>query len=222
MSKIEYVSNPATLVFVPHEGPPEGTSWKEYFKITSNAKDVWHALYQALDRVSDATSHEVRVVGQEIDQFESNIFSQSFDPQAILSLKRRLSMLEHSIEHLPSLAKQLQNFYQKKDDLTWKWRDLFDHCERSFRNVEYHRSHIGSTIELYWGHQSHKTNRQIRKLSTLASMAVPLTFWASFWGMNFEAIPFSNPNFFYGALAVMLVSSAVALWYLVRRGYWND
>ncbi|NBX93042.1 MAG: hypothetical protein EB078_08925 [Proteobacteria bacterium] len=62
----------------------------------------------------------------------------------------------------------------------------------------------------------------MKKLSTLASVAVPLTFWASFWGMNFEIIPFSNTSSFYGAIVLMIASAVFALWFLVRRGYWDD
>ncbi|NBX93041.1 MAG: hypothetical protein EB078_08920 [Proteobacteria bacterium] len=150
--ELQFIVLPSTLVFVPHEPPPEETIWKDFFKINDSAKDVWHMLYQALDRVSDVTGNEVKAIGVEINAFESKVFGEKFDPSSVLVLKRRLSEMEHAIEHLRSVPKQLQNFYQNKDDLTWKWRDLSDHCERAFRNVMYFRSQIGSTLDLYWGY----------------------------------------------------------------------
>ena len=121
-----------------------------------------------------------------------------------------------------NFTKQLQNLSNPKGDLKWKLRDLHDHCERITQSISLYRSQIATAIELYWGLQANKTNNQIKKLSLLASITVPLTFWASFWGMNFEFIPFADPNLFYAALAIMLTSVALAVWFLVKKGYWAD
>ncbi len=210
------------LIMVPHDPPPEGKTWKEYFKISESHKDVWHLLYQALDKCTDVTWSEVRRHFDEIDEFEEKIFTTECNPQSILSLKKHLLRIDYSIGHLASVSQQLQNFCQPKDDLNWKLRDLHDHCERIYRSIALYRSQIATTIELFWGYQSHKTNKHIKKLSVLASIAVPLTFWASFWGMNFEAIPFKSQSIFYLALGIMIASVLLSAWFLKSRGYWED
>ncbi len=220
--EIQFLIFKDNLLVVPHEPPPEGNSWAEYLKITNHQRDVWHLLYQALDKATDITWQELRALFNHVDEFEQEMFKKNFSPQALLLVKKQLNQIDFSIGHLSSVAKQLQNLCNPEGDLRWKLRDLFDHCERAYRSIALYRSQIATTIELFWGLQTNRTNKQIKKLSLLASIAVPLTFWASFWGMNFEFIPFSSPILFFVALALMAISVGATFWLLVRKGYWDD
>ncbi len=211
------------LISVPHDQAPDPkTSWKEYLRVADQQKDVWHMLYQALDRATDITWHDLQSLFARIDGYEQELFDREIDPRTLLALKKKLNQIDVSIGLLASVASQLTNLCKPKDDLAWKLRDLHDHCERISKNVGLYRSHIATVIELFWGLQSNRTNRQIKKLTLLASVAVPMTFWASFWGMNFEAIPFGSTTLFITALALMAVSIAFTTWLLVRKGYWSD
>ncbi len=211
------------LIAVPHDvAPGTKATWKEHLRVTDQQKDVWHMLYQALDRATDITWHDLQSLFGRIDGFEQDLFDREIDPRALLLLKKKLNQIDVSIGLLASVASQLTNLCNPKDDLTWKLRDLHDHCERISKNVGLYRNNIATIIELFWGLQSNRTNRQIKKLSLLASVAVPMTFWASFWGMNFEAIPFASTTLFITALTLMAVSIAFTTWLLIRKGYWSD
>lgn len=220
--EIQFLIFKDQLVVVPHDPPPEGRTWAEYLKISNHHRDVWHLLYQALDKATDITWQEIRILFSQVDEFEQEMFKKNFSPQTLLLVKKQLNQIDFSVGHLSSVAKQLQNLCNPENDLRWKLRDLFDHCERIYRSIALYRSEIATTIELFWGLQTNRTNKQIKKLSLIASIAVPLTFWASFWGMNFEFIPFSSPTFFFGAMTVMAISVGTTFWLLVRKGYWDD
>lgn len=220
--EMQFVIFPNMLLMVYHDQPPQFNTWKEYFKINDIEKDVWHMLYHALDRATDLTWTEIRRLFSQVEEFEEKIFNTDCNPQSLLSLKKHLIQADYSIGHLSSVAKQLQNFCQPKDDLKWKLRDLHDHCERIYSSISLYRSQVAATIELFWGHQTHKTNKHIKKITVLASIAVPMTFWASFWGMNFESIPFKSESLFVTALVVMFGSVAATAWFLRSRGYWED
>ncbi len=220
--EIQFLIFKDQLVAVPHEPPPEGKTWGEYLRVSNHHKDVWHLLYNALDSATDITWQEIRLLFSQVDEFEQEMFKKDFSPQNLLLVKKQLNQIDFSIGHLSSVAKQLQNLCNPKGDLNWKLRDLFDHCERTYRSIALYRSQIATTIELFWGLQANRTNKQIKKLSLLASISVPLTFWASFWGMNFEFIPFTSPNLFFVAIALMAASVGITFWLLVRKGYWSD
>ncbi|MEK6772935.1 MAG: CorA family divalent cation transporter [Bdellovibrionota bacterium] len=221
--EIQFIIFPDFILIVPHESPPNGQlTWKEYFKLQDSHQDVWHQLYHALDHATDITWNEVKNLFLKVDDFEEQIFQTGSDPQSILALKKHLIKVDYSMGHLTSVVTQLQDFSRSKTDLNWKLRDLHDHCERVFRSISLCRSQITATIELFWGYQSHKLNKHIKNLSLLASVAVPLTFWASFWGMNFEAIPFHSNQLFLLALFLMFGSVAFTAWFLKKQGYWND
>ncbi len=210
------------IICVPHDNPPQGSSWKDFLKIQENNKDVWHLLYQALDKATDLTWQEMRKVFLSIDSLEEDVFKTEMNTQSLLQFKKLLNQIDYSVGHLSSVVQQLQNFCNPTDDLNWKLRDLYDHCERFYRSISMYRSQIITTVDLYWGVQANRTNRQMKKLSLLASVALPLTFWASFWGMNFHFIPFDRIELFVFALGIMMLSVMITLWLLVKKGYWND
>jgi len=210
------------LIVVPHESPPQSANWHDYLRISDQHRDVWHMLYQALDRATDMTWVEIKKLMNQVDEFEQDLFKGEMNPQVILLVKKKLNEIDASIGHLASVTKQVVNLSKPTGDLIWKFRDLHDHCERLSRSIELYRAQIVTAIELCWGMQANRTNRQIKRLTLLASISVPLTFWASFWGMNFEFIPFSKPELFTFAMVMMGISVAITFWLLVRKGYWAD
>jgi magnesium transporter len=179
-------------------------------------------VYHVLDRATDVTWAEVRTVFGQIDDFEQRMFREECDPHFLMQLKKQLNQIDYSIGLLASVAEQIRNFCHSAGDLNWKLRDLHDHCERIDRSLALYRSQVTTTIELFWGHQANRTNRHIKKLTLLASISVPLTFWSSFWGMNFEVIPFSSGRLFAFAICAMAISVAVTFGILVKKGYWSD
>lgn len=220
--ELQFIIFSDKLICVPHEAPPAGGTWKDYLRINESTKDVWHLLYQALDHSADITWQEMLHIFSEIDAFESEILNAEIDTHSLLQFKKLLNRIDYSVGHLASVAKQVQNLCQPTGDLKWKFRDLYDHCERFTKSIDLYRSQISSSIDLYWGVQANRTNRQMKKLTLLASVAIPLTFWASFWGMNFEAIPFNKKELFFVALIVMALSVAGTLWLLIKQGLWKD
>lgn len=220
--EIQFLIFPDLLLFVAHEPPPRGISWKEFLRIHEESKDTPHFLYQALDRLTDISTSEARLLFQQIQNFEQNLFEGESDLGAILPTRKILSSIEMQMGHLSSIAAQLQNFFRPKDDLKWKFRDLQDHCERLYQSVVYHQTQIAAAFDLYWAVAAQKTNLQMKKLTLIASISVPLTFWASFWGMNFEAIPFRDDRFFALAVSVMIGSVILTYWFLRVKGYWSS
>ncbi len=213
---------PDALIVVPHEPPPEMKKWCEYLKVSEQHKDVWHMIYQTLDKLTDITFDEIRQLMNEVDQFEQDLFIKEINLQSILLVKKKLNEADASVGHLSSVANQLMNLCKPVDDLKWKLRDLYDHCERLSRNIALYRSQVVTVIDLYWGMQANRTNRQIKNLTMLASISMPLTFWSSFWGMNFDFIPFARSELFFVALGIMGLSISITSWLLVRKGYWSD
>lgn len=220
--EVQFLLFPDLLLFVPHEKPPKGQSWKDYLNILEQDRDLPHLLYHTLDRITDITSSEIRSLYQKIQNFEQKLIQGESEIAHIMPTKKKLAAAEMQLERLPSLTQQLQNFYHPKDNLKWKFRDLHDHCERLYQSIVFNQGQIASSIDLYWVVAAQKTNLQVKKLTLLASISMPLTFWASFFGMNFQAIPFDSPVFFAGAMCVMFGSVLALYFYLRYKGYWHS
>jgi Mg2+ and Co2+ transporter CorA len=139
----------------------------------------------------------------------------------LLKLKSELARAEFALSYLSSVVAQWQRFLNPKDDLRWRLRDLWDHSERIHHALIFHRTQIASAMEMYWGVTAKRTNDQIKKLTLIAAVSVPLGFWTSFWGMNFQVLPFDRPWAFGLALGVMALSLTAVVFFLRRRGYWE-
>jgi magnesium transporter len=179
-------------------------------------------LYQALDSATDQTWRDIKNLFSQIEIFEQKMFTKDVKPQSLLTIKKKLNQIDYAIGHLASVAKQLQNLCPIQGDMNWKLRDLHDHSVRINTSMAMYSSQITTTIELYWGLQANRSNTQIKQLTLLACISMPLTFWASFFGMNFSFIPFNEPKFFYGALGLMLISVLSTIGLLVKKGFWSD
>jgi magnesium transporter len=221
--ELQFLLFPDLILFVPHDKPPSHEAWKEFFRIQDDSKDVARTLYQILDRSMDVSMAEVRLLFSKIQHMEESIFEGGVnDLKSILPIRKQLAAIEMEMSHLPTISEHLQTFYHPKDDLKWKFRDLRDHCERLYQGVIFHETQIASLFELFWAVSAQKTNLQVKRLTMLASITVPMTFWASFWGMNFEAIPYNNPSVFYAAIALMVASALGTYFFLRLQGYWTD
>jgi magnesium transporter len=222
--ELQFLLFPEKIVFVPHDPPPDGSkTWKEYFHLSDDKlRDVPHALFQALDLSTDQSFLELQSLINKMDAFEQKLFKGTAEFKTILPIKKKLATLEMQMGPLPLLAQQIQNLLQVKNDLRWRFRDLRDHCERFHDSLTFQQTQLVSSVNLHWAMAAQRTNLQMKKLTLLASVSVPLTFWASFWGMNFEFIPYKNPYFFAAAMIVMLGTAIGTYLFLKYRGYWSD
>ncbi len=222
--ELQFLIFPDRILFVPHDVPPGGIpTWKDFFQLTDERmKDVATTIFLALDKATDISFVELRVFIGKIEAFEQKLLKGNTDLKTILPIKKKLASFELYMGHLPLISQQLQGTFQLKNDLRWRYRDLRDHCQRLHESVIFQQTQIISSFELHWAMAAQKTNLQIKKLTLLASISVPTTFWASFWGMNFQALPFDNPYFFAFAMFIMIATAVGTYFFLRYRGYWSD
>lgn len=222
--ELQFIIFPDKILFVPHDQPPGSLStWKEFFHLgDERTKEVAQALFYALDRATDLSFLDLRNLISKIENFEQKLFKGNTDLKSILPIKKKLASIGLHMGTLPLLSQQLQNLFPMKNDLRWKFRDLRDHCQRLHETVIFQQTQIISSFELHWAMAAQRTNLQIKKLTLLASISVPTTFWASFWGMNFQVLPFDQPWFFAFAMLLMLGTAAGTYFFLKRQGYWSD
>lgn len=220
--ELEFVVFPGTVLLVTSDAPPKGESWREYLQISTTHVDANHLLYQALDRAMDYSTQNVLPLFDAIDEFEDNLLSKTSDPRELLRLKRQLNQAEFALGYLSSVVGQWQRYLNPKDDLRWRLRDLWDHCERFHQAVVFHRMQIATAMDMYWGETARRTNDQIKKLTLIASFSVPLGFWTSFWGMNFTALPFDKPWAIPLALGLMALSAVFVYFILRKKGIWGQ
>lgn len=99
-------------------------------------------------------------------------------------------------------------------------RDTLDHTMQVVDVVESYREIAGSLVEVYLSMVGHRTNEVMRVLTVLASIFIPLTFFAGIYGMNFEHIPELHLRYGYYIFWAFSVVTAVTLLIVFRRLGW--
>jgi magnesium transporter len=218
--EFHFVIKPDALIMVSDHTPADHGTWREFLRLQPDGKDVHHLLYSVLDRIMDMSSASVRSFYGRLRHFEQQIFTEDLDPRSLLILKHQVAESAMDTINLPSVISQWIEYSKPKGDLKWKLRDILDHAERNNQSLQFYQSQIAAAMDSYWGWTSKLVNDQMRKLTLMAAVFVPLTFWTGFFGMNFQTMPFGQSWFFWGALALMF-SSVGVYWYVLRRkGYW--
>ena len=66
------------------------------------------------------------------------------------------------------------------------FRDVFDHFSRVAENIETYRDVVQNAIDAHLSVQANRMNETMKRLTLISTVMLPLTFVASFYGMNFS------------------------------------
>ncbi|HJV06995.1 MAG TPA: magnesium/cobalt transporter CorA [Chromobacteriaceae bacterium] len=99
-------------------------------------------------------------------------------------------------------------------------RDAYDHTMHVMESLEMSREMVGDMLDLYLSTQSHRLNIQMRVLTVITMIFMPLTLIAGIYGMNFEFMPELHWHYGYFAVLGLMAAIAAALGYLFWRYRW--
>ncbi|MEM0966912.1 MAG: magnesium/cobalt transporter CorA [Verrucomicrobiota bacterium] len=105
-------------------------------------------------------------------------------------------------------------------------RDLLDHSRRAADRVEHARRMLYNLQDFHSSRQDNRINRNMRLLTVIGTIFIPLTFVAGIYGMNFDpkASPWNMPllDSYWGypiCLGGMLTFAIVMVIYFHRKGW---
>ena len=120
-----------------------------------------------------------------------------------LKLRRALMPMR---EMLISLNRGEHGFF-KPETLVYL-RDAYDHTMHVIESLEMSREMVGDMLDLYLSTQSHRLNLQMRVLTVLTMIFMPLTLIAGIYGMNFEYMPELKWHYGYHLVLVAMLGIA--------------
>jgi magnesium transporter len=96
--------------------------------------------------------------------------------------------------------------------------ELKEQTNNLISNIDFELQELESKINLIFSIQGHRLNEVMKTLTILSVIFIPLTFLAGIYGMNFENMPeLKNEYGYFILLTVMVVVTAVAIWYFKRK-----
>lgn len=99
------------------------------------------------------------------------------------------------------------------------FRNVLDHLQTMQQQIDLCREHVDDARDLHLNAQSNRTNEIVKRLSIVATMGLPITAITGFFGMNFQAMPFGDPQVFDLALVAMVVLPGAFLIFLWWRSW---
>ncbi len=99
-------------------------------------------------------------------------------------------------------------------------RDLHDHVVQIVESIDIYREMVASLQDLFLTVVSNRMNQEMRLLTVIATIFIPLTFVAGVYGMNFEFMPELKWHYGYAAVWGLMALVAVGSIFLFRRRRW--
>ena len=99
------------------------------------------------------------------------------------------------------------------------FQDVYDHIVRVTDQIDTFRELTSNVIDAHLAAASNRLNEILKALTSVATILLVVTLVTSFFGMNFEAIPFRSEGLFWASIVAMLVSVALLGAYFRRRGW---
>ncbi|MCS6900484.1 MAG: CorA family divalent cation transporter [Myxococcales bacterium] len=215
-----------SVLVVTHKKPPEGASWREYLlrgrSADGNIKQVATAI---LDRLVDDAEEHMEVLQEGAAALEKDILDRFMDPAEVLYLKRLVRQFHRRMRSAQPIGGQLMDLsgqlpqvgtFAPEEHL--RLRNVTDHMTRLLEAIQLLESQMSTLMDVHWGALGARTNRQMQRLTTIATLLLPVSFWSGLFGMNFETMPFKEVWFFVAGMVALGLTWIIVIAYMFRRG----
>ena len=200
------------------------------------AETSLHAFSGLLDAIIDRLADELEQVSAEIEKISSHVFVPTVDARripagrltALLTRIGTTNLLLAKIRETETSASRLLAFVAGTDMLRLKKNSHALEHVKSLSNdtsslsdhSNFLANHLYFLLDASVGFISIEQNAAMKLFSWVAIVFLPPTLIAGIYGMNFHYMPELNWRLGYPmAIALMIASAILPLWYLKRRGW---
>ena len=99
------------------------------------------------------------------------------------------------------------------------FQDVYDHILRVTDEIDTFRELSSNVIDAYLAAASNRLNEVVKVLTSIATVLLVLTVVTSFFGQNWEFIPYGSVTLFWISMAVQVIAAVALTVYFRRRGW---
>lgn len=183
-----------------------------------------YLAYALMDAVVDNYFYILEKLGTEVEKLQDRVMENP-DRETlsqIYHLKREMIFLRKAIWPLREVMSAFQRReYGLIQEDTYKYlRDLYDHVFQVLDAVETYREMVAGMMDIYLSTVSNKMNSEMKILSVVATVFIPLTFIAGIYGMNFKNMPELEYSWGYPLILGIMVTVAIGMLLFFKRKDW--
>ena len=184
-----------------------------------------YPLYAVLDFIVDNFFPIVREFREELQELEEEIFQETFKRETIrrlYDLKKELVTLRLAIAPLQDILNQLIRLYPGliRDEVRPYFRDVFDHAARINESTDTMREMLTAALSVNLALVAVAQGEVVKRLAGWAALLAAPTLLASWYGMNFKAMPELDQPWAYPAMIVLTAGICGTLYWVLHRAKW--
>jgi magnesium transporter len=190
---------------------------KDRLEHLRSQQEAVHKLYRLTIR-----SYEEPILGlqKQYQAFESQILakdSEALNNEDVYLFRRKLFIIKGILQMTQAALNSSRLFWMNHPELL---QDIKEDIEQLYFRLDGLSHNFDQLFALHLSINDQKNNEVMKILTVFASIMLPLTFIASFYGMNFDKLPGTHTTSgFLGALLVMVTLTFTTVWFFFRKGW---
>jgi magnesium transporter len=191
-------------------------------------QDTNYILYRLIDEIASDYIIVADEIDERIDKIEDQLFEnpEPYLVEHIFALKRDLLFLRRMIAPQREMVNKLArgDYAVIAVDAKVYFRDVYDHFVRLYDIIESLRDLVTGALETYLSMVNNRMNEIMKTLTIITTLFMPISFLASYFGMNFfQPVISMNawtewPMFIVLNLVMILLPISMYLW--IRQRMW--
>ena len=191
-------------------------------RIRSRGTD--YLAYALIDAIVDSYFRILEQIGDRVEEIEETVLVEPTleSLHRIHHLRREMLVVRRAIwplrealgqmyrGEIPNVTAETQLFL----------RDVYDHAVQVIDTAETLREVLSGAMDLYMSGVSNRMNEVMKVLTIIATIFIPLSFFAGLYGMNFEYMPELGYPWAYPALLTFMACIAGGMIWYFRRKEW--
>ncbi|UOO82982.1 magnesium/cobalt transporter CorA [Uruburuella testudinis] len=179
-------------------------------------QDAAFLAYRIIDRLIDDYFLTLDQFNNRVEAIDKTLFADTADNSGLLTrihrLKRDAVRLRRTLQPLRDVLAQLVHgeftAFHGKSHLYL--RDAYDHTMQLLESLDASRDMVVSMMDIHLSFQSNRLNQQMRVLTVITILFMPLTVITGIYGMNFDNMPELHWHYGYfmvlGLMALIIIS----------------
>ena len=189
-------------------------------------KNTAFLAYCLLDRIVDDYFIVLEDYNNRVEAIDKALFKDENDDtllSRIHRLKRDAVRLRRTLLPMRDVFYQLAvrgDYDIFEGESTVYLRDVYDHNLQLIETLEASRDMVVSMMDVYLSFQSNRMNQQMRVLTVITIMFMPLTVLTGIYGMNFDNMPELHWHYGYYAVLGLMATIIIGLLIFFFRRKW--